>query len=75
MIKIGKIVNFIENVFDDYRKNKITLQQLIRSLCSYADTNIMYQHLWMTFEDELNKQFDREGNITYCQPLKKAKAL
>ena len=65
MIKIGKIADFIEKVFDDYRENKITLQQLIRSLCSYADTNIMYQHLWLTFADELNKQFDEHGNITY----------
>lgn len=65
MIKIGKIANFIEKVFDDYRENKITMQQLITRLCSYADTNIMYQHLWLTFEDELNKQFDEHGNITY----------
>jgi len=65
VIKIGKIANFIEKVFDDYRGNKITLQQLIIRLCSYADTNIMYAHLWNIFEDELNKQFDEEGNITY----------
>ena len=64
VIKIGKIANFIERAFDDYRENKITLQQLIRNLCSYADTNIMYQHLWLTFEEQLNKQFDEEGNIT-----------
>ncbi len=64
VIKIGKIANFIEKAFGDYRGNKITLQQLIRDLCSYADTNIMYQHLWLTFEEQLNKQFDEEGNIT-----------
>jgi len=64
VIKIGKIANFVEKVFDDYRKNKITLQQLITRLCSYADTNIMYQHLWVTFEEQLNKQFDEEGNIS-----------
>jgi hypothetical protein len=65
VVKIGKIANFIEKVFDDYRKNEITLQKLIGSLCSYADKKIMYQHLWLTFEDELNKQFDEEGNIIY----------
>jgi len=65
VIKIGKIANFIEKVFDDYRENKITLQQLITRLCSYADANIMYAHLWDIFEDQLNKQFDGEGNITY----------
>ena len=65
VIKIGKIANFIEKSFDDYRENKITLQQLIRNLCSYADTNIMYAHLWDIFEERLNKQFDEEGNIVY----------
>jgi len=34
-------------------------------LCSYADTNIMYAHLWDIFEEHLNKQFDAEGNIVY----------
>jgi len=65
VIKIGKIANFIEKVFDNYRENKITLQQLITRLCSYADRNIMYAHLWDIFEDQLNKQFDEEGNIAY----------
>ena len=65
MIKIGKIADFIENVFNDYRQNKITLQKLIRNLCSYADTHIMYAHLWCIFKDELDKQFDDEGNIRY----------
>ena len=65
VIKIGKIANFIEKVFDDYRENKITLQQLITRLCSYADTNIMYAHLWDIFEEQLNEHFDEEGNITY----------
>ena len=75
MIKIGKIANFIEKTFDDYRENKITLQRLIRNLCSYADRNIMYAHLWDIFEEQLDKQFDEEGNIIHWQPLKKAKTL
>jgi len=65
VIKIGKIADFIEKVFDDYRGNKITLQQLIKNLCGYADRNIMYAHLWDIFEDELNKQFDEHGNVSY----------
>ena len=65
VIKIGKIADFIENTFSSYRQNKITLQELITSLCSYADTNIRYAHLWSTFRHELNKQFDEHGNITY----------
>ena len=62
---MGMIKNFIESVFDDYRNNRITLKQLVVRLCSYADTNIRYAHLWDIFEDELNKQFDEEGNVTY----------
>ena len=64
-MKIGRIKNFVEGAFDGYRENKITLQQLITRLCGYADRNIMYAHLWDVFEDELNKQFDEHGNITY----------
>ncbi|MFH1613795.1 MAG: hypothetical protein ABIG61_01745 [Planctomycetota bacterium] len=62
---MGMIKNFVEEAFDDYRNNKITLKQLIVRLCSYADRNIMYEWLWAIFEDELNKQFDEEGNIAY----------
>jgi hypothetical protein len=65
VIKIGKIANFIEEVFADYRKNKMTLQELIVRLCSYADMNIRYGHLWAVFNDELDKQFDETGNIRY----------
>ena len=65
VIKIGKIKNFVEGVFDDYRNNRITLKQLIIRLCSYADTNIMYEWLWTIFVEELNKQFDEEDNISY----------
>ena len=64
-MKIGKIADFIAKDFDDYRKNRITLKELVTNLCSYADTNIMYQHLWNIFEEELNKQFDGEGNIRH----------
>ena len=64
-MKIGRIKNFVEGAFDDYRKNKITMQQLITRLCGYADRNIMYAHLWDIFEDELNKQFDEHGNVSY----------
>ena len=64
-MKIGRIKNFVEGAFDDYRENKITLQQLITRLCGYADRNIMYAHLWDIFEDELNKQFDEEGNVAH----------
>jgi hypothetical protein len=65
VIKIGKIKDFIEQAFDDYRSDRITLQKLIVNLCSYADTNIMYHRLWTIFENELNKQFGEEGNIRY----------
>ncbi len=64
-MKMGMIKKFVEGVFDDYRNNRITLKQLVVRLCSYADTNIMYERLWTIFEEELNKQFDEEDNITY----------
>ena len=62
---MGRIKNFIEGTFDNYRDNKITLKQLVVRLCSYADTNIRHAWLWSIFEDELNKQFDEEGNVAY----------
>ena len=65
MIQMGRIKNFIEGTFGNYRNNKITLKQLAVRLCSYADTNIRSARLWSIFEDELNKQFDEEGNVAY----------
>jgi hypothetical protein len=60
---MGKIKEFVENVFDDHRNDRITLKQLIVCLCSYADRNIAYERLWAIFEDELNKQFNENGDI------------
>ena len=65
VIKIGKIADYIEKVFDEYRADKITLQQLIIRLCGYADTNIRSVCLWDIFAEQLDKQFDDEGNIRY----------
>jgi len=62
---MGRIKNFVEGVFDDYRNNRITLKQLVVRLCSYADTNIRSASLWGIFEDEVNKQFDEAGNVIY----------
>ena len=62
---MGKIKDFVENTFADYRSDKITLKQLIFRMCSYADRNIGYAWLWSIFEDELNKQFDEMGEIAY----------
>ena len=62
---MGRIKNFVESSFDDYRNSKITLKQLIVRLCSYADKNIRCEGLWGLFEDELSKHFDEEGNIAY----------
>jgi hypothetical protein len=65
VIKLGKIKDFVEKVFEEYRNNRITLKQLIVRLCSYADRNIYYERLWAIFEDELNKQFNDVGEIAY----------
>ena len=62
---MGKIKEFVEKAFDDYRSNRITLKQLIVNLCRYADRNITYDWLWSIFEDEVNKQFNELGDITY----------
>ena len=63
---MGKIKEFVEKTFDEYRNNKITLQQLIIIiLCSYADRNISFDRLWIIFEDEVSKQFDEVGEIAY----------
>ena len=62
---MGKIKDFVEKTFDDYRNNEITLQQLILRLCSYADRNICSRRLWVIFEEELNKQFNELGDISH----------
>ena len=62
---MGKIKEFVEKTFDEYRNNKITLQQLIIILCSYADRNISFDRLWIIFEDEVSNQFDEVGEIAY----------
>ena len=62
---MGKIKEFVEKTFDEYRNNKITLQQLIIILCSYADRNISFDRLWIIFEDEVSNQFDEVGEIDY----------
>ena len=64
-MKMGKIKEFVEKVFDDYRHDGISLKQLVISLCSYADKNISYEWLWGIFEDEVNKQFNELGEIAY----------
>lgn len=64
-MKMGKIKEFVEKTFDEYRNNKITLQQLIIILCSYADRNISFDRLWIIFEDEVSNQFDEVGEIAY----------
>ncbi len=64
-MKMGKIKEFVEKTFDEYRNNKITLQQLIIILCSYADRNISFDRLWIIFEDEVSNQFDEVGEIDY----------
>lgn len=35
---MGKIKDFVEKVFDDYRNKRITLKQLIVGLCAYEDS-------------------------------------
>jgi hypothetical protein len=65
VMKMGKIKEFIEKTFDDYRNDRITLKQLIISLSRYAERNIPYDWLWAIFEDELNKQFNDIGDIAY----------
>ena len=62
---MGKIKEFVERMFDDYRNNDITLKQLILRLCSYADRNICSESLWIIFEGELNEQFNELGEISY----------
>ena len=64
-MEMGKIKEFVEKTFDEYRNNKITLQQLIIILCSYADRNISFDRLWIIFEDEVSNQFDEVGEIAY----------
>ena len=62
-MKMGRIKEFVEKTFDDYRNNNITLKQLIIGLCSYADKNISYDRLWAIFEDEVSRQFNEEGRL------------
>lgn len=62
---MGRIKEFIEKAFDDYRNSRITLRQMIISLCNYADKNIIYERLWCIFEEEMNKQFNELGEIAY----------
>jgi hypothetical protein len=62
---MGRIKEFVEKVFDDYRSDRINLKQLVISLCSYADKNISYERLWSIFNDEVNKQFNELGEIAY----------
>jgi hypothetical protein len=38
VITMGKIKDFVEKVFDDYRNKRITLKQLIVGLCAYEDS-------------------------------------
>ena len=64
-MKMGKITEFVEKVFDEYRKDRISLKKLVISLCSYADKNISYEWLWGIFEEEVNKQFNELGEIAY----------
>ena len=63
MIKLGRIKEFVEKSFENYRNNKTTLKQLIFSLCSYADRNISYDRLWAIFEEEVSKHFNEQGEI------------
>lgn len=60
---MGKIIEYVAKAFDDHRNNKITLKELMLRLCRYADKNIQYQHLMDIFEEALEKEFDKEGNI------------
>ena len=62
---MGKIKEFVEKVFDDYRNDRISLKQLVINLCSYADKNISYDWLWSIFKKEVNKQFNELGEIAY----------
>ena len=62
---MGKIKDFVEKVFDDYRNDGINLKQLVNDLCSYADKNISYGWLWGIFKEEVNKQFNELGEIAY----------
>ena len=62
---MGKIKEFIEKVFEDYRNDRITLRHLIISLSRYAEKNIPYDWLWAIFENELSKQFNELGEIAY----------
>ena len=62
---MGKIKEFVEKAFDDYRNDHITLKQLIVSLCRYSGRNIPYVWLLAIFEDELNRQFNELGEIAY----------
>ena len=62
---MGKIKEFVEKAFDDYRNGRITLKQLIVSLCRYAEINIPYDWLWAIFKDEVSKQFNDVGEIAY----------
>ena len=62
---MGRIKDFVEKVFEDYRNGRITLKQLIIRLCRYADKNISYERLWSIFEDEVDKQFNELGVVNY----------
>ena len=62
---MGRIKEFVEKAFGDYRNDKIRLKQLVISLCSYADKNISYEWLWGVFKEEVNKQFNELGEIAY----------
>jgi hypothetical protein len=65
VIEMGKIKEFVEELFNDYRNNRVTLKQLVIKLCSYADRNICSRRLWVIFEEELNEQFNELGDISY----------
>jgi hypothetical protein len=64
-MEMGRIKEFVEKAFDDYRSDRINLKQLVINLCSYADKNISYKRLWGIFEEEVDKQFDELGEIAY----------
>jgi len=60
---MGKITDFVKKQFEEHRENKITLQELIVNLCSYADSNIRYECNWGIFQTALEEEFNEEGDI------------
>ncbi len=60
---MGKISEFIQSCFDDYRNSKITLKELVEKLCSFSDYNIHSQKNMNMFLADLREQFNEEGDV------------